>query len=122
MSQKISERFRYPWVDSGGAQAPLGINMVFVSKSVPKKSVRNVEVCLDEAFKEAHRRDMTEVYAVDEALQEQIKRQEKIRNAISWLSALIGSKIQFFKILMGKYEKLSRKVSLNSFIFLWKKL
>ncbi len=82
MSQKISERFRYPWVDSGGAQVPLGINMVFISKSVPKKSVRNVEVCLDAAFEEAHRRDMTSVYAVDEALQEHIKRQEKIRNAI----------------------------------------
>lgn len=79
MAKKIEERFRYPWSDSGGAQAVLGINMIFVSKNVPKKSVRSVEICLEQAFNEAYRRDMTDVYVVDEALLEQMKRQEKIR-------------------------------------------
>jgi EAL domain-containing protein (putative c-di-GMP-specific phosphodiesterase class I) len=41
-----------------------------------------VEVCLEEAFNEARRRDMSTVYAVDEALEAQIKRQEKIRAAL----------------------------------------
>ena len=82
MAEKISERFRYPWADSGGAKVPLGINMVFVSKSIPKKNVRNVEICLEEAFEESQRRDMVFVYAVDEMLQERIRRQEKVRAAI----------------------------------------
>ena len=82
MAQKITERFRYPWVDNGGVQVPLGINMVFISRSVPKKNERYVEVCLEEAFNEARRRDMSTVYAVDEALEAQIKRQEKIRAAL----------------------------------------
>ena len=82
MAKIISERFRYPWGDNGGAKVPLGINMVFISKSILKKNVRNVEVCLEEAFEEVHRRDIKSVYAVDEALQAQIKRQEKIRTAI----------------------------------------
>lgn len=82
MAQKIGDRFRYPWVDSGGAQVPLGINMVFISQGIPKKDVHHVEVCLEQAFAEAQRRDITSVYAVDEALEEQIKRQEKIRTAL----------------------------------------
>lgn len=82
MTIKIQERFRYPWADNGGAQAPLPINMVFVSKVVPKTSVRSVEVGFEQAFAEAERRDMSGVYVADEALLEKLKRQEKIRSQL----------------------------------------
>lgn len=92
MAEKISERFCYPWAESGGAKAALGINMVYISKSVPKKQVQSVVECLEEAFKEAHRRDMTDVYAADEALLEQLKRQEKVRVILG--SALRENKME----------------------------
>ncbi|MCR5758090.1 MAG: EAL domain-containing protein [Selenomonas sp.] len=84
MARKIEERFRYPWSDNGGAQVPLNPMMVFISKGVLQTSVYSIEACLGEAFAEVKRREMTNVYVVDEALLEKIKRQEKIR-------ALLGS-------------------------------
>ena len=79
MAAKIQKRFRYPWSENGGVQVPLLTNLVYVSQGIPKTSVRGVEVCLEQAFDEAGRRDMSEVYAVDEVLLEKLKRQEKIR-------------------------------------------
>ena len=76
---KIQERFRYPWSENGGAQVPLLTNLVYISKSVPKNSVRNVELGLEQAFAEAERRDNATVYVADEVLLAKLKRQERVR-------------------------------------------
>lgn len=76
---KIQERFRYPWSENGGAQVPLLTNLVYISKSVPKNSVRSVELGLEQAFAEAERRDNATVYVADEVLLAKLKRQERVR-------------------------------------------
>ena len=76
---KIQERFHYAWSENGGAQVPLPINLVFISKGVPKNSVRSVELGLEQAFVEAERRDNAMVYVADEALLTKLKRQEQVR-------------------------------------------
>jgi len=87
MAKKIEQRFAYPWGKNGGVPVPLNVTMVFVSKGILQDSVHSVDVCLEQAFAEAKRRDMTDVYVVDESLLEKIKRQEKIR-------ALMGRALQ----------------------------
>ena len=82
MTKNIQDRFRTSWQANGGVEVPLGVNTIFLSRSIPKADVNSVEVCLERAFTEANKIDQSVVYVVDEQLLEKINRQEKIKIAL----------------------------------------